>query len=258
MQKEVLLNETVCLAMMKPPAPRTKMFKTKDRPCSLPRPLRAFPLLQTRGWYKRFKEMAAKFKNEKKRKKCFILCIQRGWSGGGRRTTRCALFLSSCYNQSVLTSSMKKFSSILFFYNGNFNSGTYPLAYLGLNSTLHMDRLISQRSFKVILTSLYKRLISLHLGKYLNMIIWFSYSQVVLKWTPSELSPVAMQLKTSARGWFPLGSVIFSPAKVSVSLPQMVHPANPPVSNIIHVWSPWWPDCKVKLVWFYQLPLLVQ
>lgn len=82
MQKEVLLNEMVCLAMMKSPPPRTNILKTKDRPCGLPRALRAFPLRPARGWYKRFKEMAAKFKTEKKRKKGVILCIQRGWSVG--------------------------------------------------------------------------------------------------------------------------------------------------------------------------------
>lgn len=82
MQKEVLLNEMVCLAVMKSPPPRTKMLKTKDRLCGRPRALRAFPLRPARGWYRRFKEMAAKFKTEKKRKTCVILCIQRGWSVG--------------------------------------------------------------------------------------------------------------------------------------------------------------------------------
>lgn len=68
-------------------------------------------------------------KTKQKEKKCFILCIQRGWSGLGRGwgwgragdTASCVVSIKLLWSVSF-NHSVNQVSSTLFLYNGNFNS----------------------------------------------------------------------------------------------------------------------------------------
>lgn len=84
--------------------------------------------------------------------------------------------------------------------------------------------------------TLWKGLISSHIGRHLEMIICFSRWEALLTWTSGEPSTVSLHLKVRLKGWLPSGLTASGPAKSLFLCRRWHSQANPPVSNTTHLW----------------------
>lgn len=155
-----------------------------------------FPLTKISDWYKWFKEIAAELK--KRGKNCCntlhpkrVICWER------RKKPYKLCIISIKLPQPNLTNLIKQ-SSIFLYVTGIL---ILPLVNLSTSEEIVPSTQTRQLVWGHLghLKSSWKRVISLHLGTYLNMIIWFLPWQVAVNQTLRELSTVAVQLKARSK-----------------------------------------------------------